>query len=269
MDQRIVQRVQETPFTTVTSLMEEFGGISYWTIRRRLHENGIFSFIPARQTKMTDLHREKRVQFCEENYGRDWDKVIFSDEKTFKSSSDRTVSLWRPRKQRYNPKYVQNIKLSGRITCGVWAYITSGGPGEICETTPRMNSQEYASILEDVYIPSMNALFGNEMNEFFFMQDNARIHTSAHMRTWFHSHPEIILLNWPAYSPDLNPIENLWANMIYNWPDQVYRNRNEIMNMAKTIWENFRGTNEVQNLYGSMQNRLREVIDFNGNWCSY
>lgn len=219
VDQQIVEAVRSTPFITVSSFTGQHN-ISYSTIRRRLHENALYNYIPARQTLLTQQHRENRIRFCEENYGRDWDNIIFSDEKTFKSYSDRAMSLWRPRGERYNPKYVQSVRMSGRITCGVWAYITAFGPGEICKISRNMDSDEYTSILEQIYIPTMNMMFGTDANEFTFMQDNARIHTSQVARAWFRAHPEIIQLQWPAYSPDLNPIENVWAKMVYNWPQQ-------------------------------------------------
>lgn len=73
-------------------------------------------------------------------------------------------------------RYVQSDQVSGRITCGIWGYITAFGPGEICETSSRMDSCDYTGILEHVYIPTMNMMFGeNATAQFEFMQDNAGI----------------------------------------------------------------------------------------------
>lgn len=117
IDNEIVEAVRENPFTTSTSLAYDFG-VSRNTVRRRLRENVLFHFIPAVQTQLTQEQKDLRVEFCEENYGIDWDFVVFSDEKTFKSCNDRAKTLWRPRKERYNPIYVQESAFSGRITYG-------------------------------------------------------------------------------------------------------------------------------------------------------
>src|SRR6185312_8139279 len=46
-----------------------------------------------------------------------------------------------------------------------------------------------------------------------FMQDNAPVHMANHVQGWLREWAGdngVELLDWPPYSPDLNPIENLW-----------------------------------------------------------
>ncbi|GFY21739.1 transposable element Tcb1 transposase [Trichonephila clavipes] len=43
-----------------------------------------------------------------------------------------------------------------------------------------------------------------------FQQDNARPHVARIVQRFFVNH-QIELLPWPAHSPDLSPIENMWS----------------------------------------------------------
>jgi transposase len=60
-------------------------------------------------------------------------------------------------------------------------------------------------IIED-YLP---AIWEPNME---FKQDNAPIYTAKIIKNWFDENG-IPLVDWPPYSPDLNPIEHGWAKL--------------------------------------------------------
>ena len=100
-----------------------------------------------------------------------------------------------------------------------------------------------------------------------FIQDNVRIHTVKKIINWFQEE-DIELMEWPAYSPDLNPIEHLWMQL-KQW---INDHHPELINMDKleedyqrlfrAIYEGWDviGEEAVTNLIKSMDSRVNAVI---------
>jgi transposase len=80
------------------------------------------------------------------------------------------------------------------------------------------------------------------------------------------------VLDWPAYSPDLSPIENIWAIMkdkIFDRADEI-GNKEDLRSLIENIF--FHDETLIQackNCYLSMPERIQKVIARNGGSCGY
>ncbi|GAB0099100.1 Tc1-like transposase, DDE domain [Sergentomyia squamirostris] len=210
-------------------------------------------------------HMEARLEFAKNyvDFGRSWEKVIFSDEKKF--------NLDGPDGFKYYWACIDNTEITmsrnfGGGTVMVWAAFSKHGRTPVCFISTRMCSQKYTELLEEVLIE-----FGESLpdSDFIYQQDNAAIHTSRLTKAWL-AEKEIELLPWPARSPDLNPIENLWgilANAVYANGRQ-YANVQELKAAITAEWRNI-SPDILQRLVNSMKNRLIEVIQNNGGHTHY
>jgi ATP:corrinoid adenosyltransferase len=115
--------------------------------------------------------------------------------------------------------------------------------------------------MADKLLKSARDLYQGE--EWFFQQDNVPCHTANRCKEWFNAHG-VQVLSWPAQSPDLNPIENLWQQI------KVLIARNKPTSKANLIeeivkaWYRVITPERLESLVNSMPRRCKAVIASKG-----
>ncbi len=94
--------------------------------------------------------------------------------------------------------------------------------------------------------------------DFIFQQDLAPAHTAKGTKNWFNDHG-VTVLDWPANSPDLNPIENLWGIVKRKMRDTRPNNADELKATVKETWASI-PPQQCHKLITSMPRRIEAVI---------
>ncbi len=163
-----------------------------------------------RDTKplLKQKHRQKHLTWAKEKNNwtvAQWSKVLFSNEsKCCISFGNQGPRVWRKRGEAQNPCCLKSsVKFPQSVM--VWAAMSSAGVGPLCFLTSTVNAAIYQDILEHFVLASAEKLYGDA--DFIFQQDLTPAHTAKGTKSWFNDHG-VTVLNWPANSAGLNPIES-------------------------------------------------------------
>ncbi len=90
------------------------------------------------------------------------------------------------------------------------------------------------------------------------------------MTTNWLQNQKIDIIKWPAYSPDLNPIENIWGSLARAVfaNGRQFKNKSELKEEVMRQWALI-SKNELNNLKRSMTDRILSVIKTNGGSTKY
>lgn len=244
-DEEIIQEIEQNPFSNATLISRRFN-VCPNTIASRFKEKGIKCYVSAKQTKLSDEHRLNRIAFCENMLNVDQNylnRIIYTDEKTFCSDIERKKLVYRPYNSRFQPEYVASQTLSGRISAAYWGAIGRDGPiSDLIRINGRFKSADYLNILDQNITPYMQR-FDNQL---IFMQDNSPIHTAGAVMEYLSTKPFELLIS-PPLSPDLNPIENVWAYITREWPQMEHRNIIALDELVQLKWNNLKNNPGILN----------------------
>ena len=226
-----------------------------------MQEAGLFGRVARKKREYKPAEIEKRLARTGENATRDWSKVLFSDEKTFYGKGD-CGREWvrRPIGEALNPKFCAH-KVAHPVKVNVWACFAASGQGYLKCFEGTMTGKKMREILSAELIPSAE-LHWVRGRDWHLLHDNDKKFTSHIVKDYLHRNCiETILI--PPYSPDLNPIENLWAILARAVDKHAAATITELEDIIIEEWKRLSKT-VMRKLGDSMLERCATVVEAEG-----
>jgi len=256
---QLICRLASNAMTSAARIKENLNlKVSRWTVRRVLNNNPNLIYTKMQKKPLlSKQHKDKRLAWALEKvkFGDNWNNVVFTDEKKFNlDGADGLAHYWHDLRK---DKLLFSKRQQGGGSVMIWAGFSSEGKTTIAFCDKRLDSIKYQQILEEHFLPFW---LHPDRNVYYFQQDNARIHTSASSQQWFDENA-IPVMDWPACSPDLNPMENLWG-IITRKVYEAGKHFGSIQDLRSAIIREWEAISDsvLRNLANSMSNRIGQLI---------
>lgn len=274
-NRHLMQILNKNHRTNINELCENFvtstsTNVSQITLKRHLHKNGVFGRIGAKKPFVNAANKIKRLTWAKnrKDWKNEWENIIWSDESQFEVfKGDGKRYVWRNAQEKYDPKCLIPTFKSGQQSVMIWGCFTKNKLGPLVRLEGRITANIYIDVLNNYLLPFINSL--ENKNNYIFQEDNAPIHKANAVKKW-EVENKITSLPWPAQSPDLNPIENLWDEL-----DRKVRKHKPLPKNQDDLWQILQNEwlkldeSIYKNLVNSMSRRIAAVIENKGNPTKY
>ena len=215
-------------------------------------------------------HRQRRLEWARGHRNLllgHWRHVVFSDESRFLLyRNDGRIRVRRQVHEAYSDDCIVPRVQAGGGGLTVWAAFHSGGKTALVVLDGNLNQHKYRTILEETLIPFARQSFGANL---VFQDDNAGPHRARMIDNFLETNG-IQRLEWPAMSPDMNPIENLWAELTRQL-DNLQQQPSTIRKLRQALdvaWQAI-PVQTLENLVNSMPRRVQALITARGSHTKY
>jgi hypothetical protein len=208
------------------------------------------------------VNRQARLKWAHEHLHwttAQWQSVLWSDESPFVLRYQGKSRIWQLPNERYQSWVTKaTVKYSKKIM--VWGCFAAHGVGCLHRINGILDRHGYHKILQKQMLPSARDLFPS--SPYLFQQDKDPKHTAKPNKNYL-QRKQVTVMEWPAQSPDLNPIENLWALLDKSVSGRRPKTEDELFQILVEAWHNL-DTSLLQALVESMPRRCQAVIENNG-----
>lgn len=242
-------------------------GLSKTTVGRAADQAGLKPYHPQRRPAISQQQARKRLEFARAHKNDDWSRTLFVDEKTF------TIGGGRNRKNEVvwstSAESVPNIlTVKHPLKIHACGGISAQGITEIHLFTENLTASKFVEILDSTIVHGGNELM--EEGQWRLAMDSDPKHT-AQTTTCYLENSEVEYISkaeWPANSPDLNPIENIWSHLDSQLQTDPPKNLQQLKTRIRKLWAEMDKT-FLEKCIFSMQRRLRAVIKARGHATDY
>lgn len=188
-----------------------------------------------------------------------WKRFLFTDESKFTLRFNQKSRVWRT-KDEINESFAMTGTVKHDDHIMVWGGMAAHGVGNLYRVNGILEQFQYHQIIRHQLIPSARKLFN--LRNWTFQEDNDPKHTANSTRALYNQ-LHIPREEWPANSPDLNPIENLWQYLDVMCKDRKCNTKEQLFETLQAAWNRIPET-YLMSLVESMPRRLNAVIDSKG-----
>ena len=166
-----------------------------------------------KKVRVVEMNCKKRLNWCRGkmrwNVNGQLDIVILSDESQVVLGANQRIFIWRREDE---PKYLYSVCPTAprKVSVMIWGCISWYGVGTITTLDGTLNRNKYNEILENNLWPVITRHFPDQ--NFLFQDDYAPIHGAQDVEN-YKARNNIHSISWPAKSPDMNIIENIWLKL--------------------------------------------------------
>ncbi len=256
---------RHSSISDITTWAQDYLGkpLSSTTIRSYIHKCQLKLYCAKRKPYVNSVQKRHRLLWTRRHLGwtiTQWKRVLWSDESVFQVCFGRNGRrVLRTKEEKDHPDcYQQQVQKPGSVM--VWGCVSALGKGNLHFCDGTINAEKYIEIWsticclqEDIFSRDVHAYFNKTMQ-------NHILHTLQSLA----AEEEGTGTDWPACSPDLSPIENVWRILKRKMRQRRPRTVAHLKTCLQEEWDKIT-PETLHHLVSSVPKRLLSVVKRNGN----